>query len=281
MTRYVRFAKLRTAKQVSTASIERWLSGMLLAGRSTETRNKAATRLSSFFKWVVERQHLTKNPAANIKRVPSDGGVDEPRALTHDELERLLDATPDPRRRMAYLLGARAGLRVHEAHRLLWSHMNFDGDWIVLPKTLTKMKRAAEIPMNRRVREAALSLTRTSEYVCGPKTPSRYTWLRDLERAGIIRKKDPKLKSGNWSEDDLIGYRDSRGKVVSRRCLRPTFSTHLAAAGASQTRTMQLMRHKSAAMTNELYTDSLLLDLRGAVDKLDAPTKPQAKERTA
>ena len=46
--------------------------------------------------------------------------------------------------------------------------------------------------------------------------------------AGIIALK-PGVKCGNWKQDDLIGYRDDRGLVLNRRCLRKTCGTHLAA----------------------------------------------------
>ncbi len=265
---YARAAKIKTVNQAGTASIERWLSGMLKKGGATETRNKAATRLSTFFSWSVERKHLTENPAKGIKRVAGDGGKDPPRALTPDELESLLNTTTNAYRRMSYLLGSRAGLRVWESHRLEWGHMDLEGGWVVLPKQLTKMKRVAEIPMHRWILEAAKDLPRRGIYVCGPKTPSRYTWLRDLERAGIIQTKKG-VKSGNWDESQLIGYRDDRGFVLSRRCLRKTCSAHMQALGASQIQVMQFMRHRSADMTNELYTDSRLLGMRGLVDQMD------------
>lgn len=273
ITRYTLAVKIRMVNQASTANIERHLSGLLARGLSTETRNKAATRLHTFFGWVVDRKHLASNPARGIKRVAGDGGQDRPRSLTQDELDRLLKTTKDPFRRMGYLLGARAGLRLGEAHRLQWENLDLAGGWIVLPKQITKMKRAAELPMHDWILRAAKSLAHRSTYVCGPNSPSRYTWLRDLERAGIVKKKDPGLKSGNWSEDDLIGYRDDRGLVLSRRCLRKTCGTHMARAGATQTEVMHFMRHRSAEMTNELYTDSRLLNLRGAVDQMDKTTK--------
>lgn len=271
VTRYAGHARLDTINQASTASIERWLSSLTATGRSSSTRNKYNTRLTTFFEWCVERQCLAENPATRAKRVDSDGGKDAPRALTLAEWRSLIDSTTDPYRRIAYLLGTRGGLRVWEAHRLKWEHVDLDGGWLVLPKTITKMKRSDEVPIPRVLLEALRGLERRGEHVCGPRTPSRYSWLRDLKRAGIIKTK-PGVVSGNWSEDDMIGYRDDRGLVLSRRCLRKTCSTHMQMFGATQGQVMKFLRQRSAEMTNELYTDSRLLDLRGVADQMDGGT---------
>lgn len=268
VTRYAEAAKVRSVNQASTASIERHLSGMLERGRSTETRNKAGTRLSTFFSWCVDRRYLAENPADGISRIRSDGGVDSPRALTRDELEALLGATPNPRRRVAYMLGAMAGLRVEEAYRLQWRHVDLGAGWLRLDGAITKNGRGADLPINERLAGAIKAMPATGAKVCGAKPPSRYTWLRDLKRAGIIDTK-PGVLSGNWSEDDLVGYRDERGRVLSRRCLRHTYGTMLAAAGVYPQTACKLMRHSNPEITMKFYTDARLLDLRGAVDKLD------------
>lgn len=283
VTRYAAFAKLRTVNQANTASIERWLSGLLARGRSTETRNKAATRLNTFFAWCVDRKTLADNPAAGIKRVRGDGGVDKPRALTHDELAALLASVADKRRRLAYLLGARAGLRVREAYRLMPHHLDLTPGrgWIRLDRAITKEGRDADLPMHESIERALRGMSLGATPVCG-KLPVRYTWLRDLVRAGIVAKADPDLPSGNWKESDLVGYRDDRGRVLSRRCLRHTYGTHLAAAGNSPQEVAKLMRHTDPSITLQYYTDARLLDLRGAVERLDSPVnQPERKEWTA
>lgn len=279
---YIKAARITKVNQSGAASIERYLSGILTAGNATETRNKARTRLHTFFDWVVSRRHLTDNPAKDIKRVRSDGGRDKPRALTVEEADALIVATKNPRRRLAYLLGLRAGLRVEEAHRLRMRHIDMDGGWLGLTKTITKEGRDADLPMHPEIAEAIKALKRPGATLCGP-TPSRYTWKRDLIRAGIVRVKDPEANAKNWAESDLIGYRDDRGRVLSRRCLRHTFGTHLAMAGIPIHETAKLMRHTDPSLTLQYYTDARLLDLRGAVGKLGKKDEPETeqKERTA
>lgn len=195
-----------------------------------------------------------------------------PRALTPAELQSLLSAAP-PLRRLRYMLGAYAGLRVQEASRVRWEHLNLDAGWIMLTSDMTKEGRDAELPMLEPVRALAAELkpgdARPGNRVFGP-LPDWGTWLRDLENAGIIRvvfKAGAKRNYGRNMER-VEGYTDDRGLVLSRRCLRKTFGTHLAAKGVSVVEWSHLMRHTDPSLTRRLYQDARLIDLTGAANRM-------------
>ena len=61
---------------------------------------------------------------------------------------------------------------------------------------------------------------------------------------------------------------DARGRVVDIHALRTTFCTHLAVAGVHPRVAQQAMRHSRMELTNEFYTDPILLDVAGAVNSL-------------
>jgi len=61
---------------------------------------------------------------------------------------------------------------------------------------------------------------------------------------------------------------DARGRVVDIHALRTTFCTHLAVAGVHPRVAQQAMRHSRMELTNQYYTDPILLDVAGAVNSL-------------
>jgi len=83
--------------------------------------------------------------------------------------------------------------------------------------------------------------------------PTLRTFRRDLERTEIP-------------------YHTERGEV-DRKSLRKTFGTHLAMAGVDLRVAVKLMRHSDPRLTMNVYTDPMLLDMKGAVEVLDAKLK--------
>ena len=111
----------------------------------------------------------------------------------------------------------------------------------------TKAKRADVLP----IAPDLLAELRGREKSMGPifeSSPTQRTFKRDLARAGIV-------------------YENERGQV-DRKSLRKTFGTHLARAGVSFQTAVKLMRHSDPRLTMNVYTDPVLLDMRGAVSRL-------------
>jgi len=61
---------------------------------------------------------------------------------------------------------------------------------------------------------------------------------------------------------------DNRHGQVDRKSLRKMFGTHLAMKGMDLRTTQRLMRHSDPRLTANLYTDPMLLDMKGAVGLL-------------
>lgn len=74
---------------------------------------------------------------------------------------------------------------------------------------------------------------------------------------------------------------DPRGRAVDIHALRTTFCTHLAVAGVHPRVAQPSMRHSRMELTNQYYTDPILLDVAGAVNSLpdfsgsQDPAKPR------
>ncbi|MBN1554340.1 MAG: site-specific integrase, partial [Phycisphaerae bacterium] len=71
--------------------------------------------------------------------------------------------------------------------------------------------------------------------------------------------------------------------VVDIHALRTTFCTHLAVAGVHPRVAQQAMRHSRMELTNQYYTDPILLDVAGAVNSLPSfnSSKPSSEDRLA
>jgi integrase len=84
----------RTLAKIDAGAFERWLSQRAESGMSAARRNKYRASWLSFLNWCVKFGRLARNPLAEVAK--ADEGVDvrrQRRALTEDELVRLLDAT--------------------------------------------------------------------------------------------------------------------------------------------------------------------------------------------
>ncbi|MHC4671732.1 MAG: tyrosine-type recombinase/integrase, partial [Planctomycetota bacterium] len=281
----LRYAKARTPTDVNPSNVENWLNDFLDRGLSASSHNHALARAGEFFRWCVRKHDLQEDPTKGVARQNEDADMRRPaRALSRDELNALIDKCPCPKRKLWYLLGGRAGLRWTEIGRLKWGNLDVEGGCIRLDAAITKSKRGDDLPMAKEIAEAAKAIVPENVKPRTPvfeNQPARLTWLRDLARAGIIEIKGnlySKWVDGKreQAEYELVGYQDDRGRVVSRQSLRKTFGTHLAMVEPNISVVAKLMRHSTPTLTLRLYEDARLMDLRGAVDRLDGSTSGQA-----
>jgi len=283
---FCRDRNAKTYADLTPRAVRAWLSS-----RSEEvsaaTHNHALARLRTFARWSINDGKLTDDPTAGIRRMNEDDDLRQPpRAMTHEELAALLKVAP-PMRRLRYLFGARAGLRQTEVSKLTWAALDLDAGYLILKAKGTKSKRSAEIPLASEIidlaRQVRLADAMNETRVFAGVTLCRLTWLRDLERAGLITVNSPRAllerrrKAGGRTHYkptvadpgvELIGYRDDRGCVLSIGSLRKTFGTHLAATEKNVSLVAALMRHTDPKLTLKLYTDPRLLDMRAAVDRI-------------
>ena len=109
----------------------------------------------------------------------------------------------------------------------------------------------------RQATESGGSLAATDKLFHVPKGLIRI-FDRDLEVAEI-----PKI--------------DERGRRLDVHAIRTTFNSQLAAAGVDPRTSMAAMRVSSLDLVLKTYADESLLDVSGAVNRLPAPSLPNAK----
>lgn len=220
---------------------------------SPAAKNHYLASLVTFCRWCIKRKRMAANPVADVEKVDETADVRrERRALSAEELERLLDVVPE-KYRLGYRMLIGTGLRRAELIALRWGDvaLNADRPFIQLRAKETKSRRADALPLRAELaellRRAKGDATEGERIVKAlPRVP---THRKYLEKAGIP-----------WL-DDL-------GRRADIHAMRHSYGTLLSKGGVSPREAMSLMRHTDLRLTMKVYTDPRIFDLAGAVEKL-------------
>lgn len=237
---------------------------------SVRTVNRIRELLRAFGRWLYESNRLTDRPFKGLPKMRDrEGRRIVRRALTTDEIARLLAAAPQARAAV-YLTAVTTGLRRRELSDLKLHHLALDdpGDaWAHLPGELTKNGKPASVALPAETVQALKELEANRDqllreakawarrrqgkrdgYVFPGGVPNIKTYRRDLDAAGIP-------------------YETDAGRV-DFHALRGTFCTMLAKAGVPLTTAQKMMRHCDPALTANFYTSTLQADHQRAVASL-------------
>ena len=124
---------------------EKALRELQAEGKSGKTLSNTAEALKAFCAWSVDRSYLKSNPLERLNGFDTTARTQR-RALTTEELQRLLDATP-AERAMLYAMAAGTGLRAGELRALKVSDINPDRPLIHVRAEVSKSRKAAMQPI--------------------------------------------------------------------------------------------------------------------------------------
>jgi integrase len=161
-----------------------------------------------------------------------------------------------------YLFLVCTGLRKGEAEAVEVRHLTLDGEHprVELPGAATKNKESCSVPL------APVLVTALKEWLAmtGKSGTDRlFTVVDELVRT--LR------KDLEWAG---IPYKDAQGRCVDVHALRHTCCTWLARHGVHQRAAQAHMRHKTAHLTSQVYTDVSQLDQASVLKAF-----PESKER--
>jgi integrase len=159
---------------------------------------------------------------------------------------------------MFYLLAVSTGLRRKELASLTVGNLHLDvipSPYVELSGRDTKNGRGAHLPL----RPDVVAELRCYLADLGDDLPLDRPLFK---RPPTIRVFDADCQAAG------IDKTDARGRVVDIYALRTTFCTHVAVAGVHPRVAQQAMRHSRMELTNQYYTDPILLDVAGAVNSL-------------
>jgi len=228
------------------------------------TANQYLEIARTFCGWMVKRERMPANPLASVEKMSEADKRRERRALTEDEVDRLLAAAGDDA--LCYRFILVTGLRRNEVEQLQWGDFHFDAlpnPYIALRAATTKSKRADTQALRQDVakllKEAKGEAQDSARVFAHVPTMERHRDI--LEAAGIEY--------------------DGEAGLVDFHSLRHTFGTSLSKAGVTPRIAMELMRHTDMRLTMKVYTDPRVFDLAGAVESLPAmAVAAQAQQAT-
>jgi len=250
----------RCLKDVTAGAFIAWRSRQK---KSPKTLNEYLASAKGFLNWMVKPQgRLAANPLASVGKVETRGREVRPRrAYADDELQALLNVAG--KYRLPCLMSALTGIRHGELSELCWGDLNLSAEKpsVLVRASVSKNHKQACLPLHPALL-AELAAFRPADASAGDmvfagRMPHSVAFNALLKKAGITK-------------------RDTQGRVVDFHSLRHTFCTNLHRAGVSQREAMELMRHNDPRLTATTYTDTSLLSLRSAVQKIGFSPSPIA-----
>jgi integrase len=280
----------KTLADIRREPVERWLGGPANATRAARTKNTSRNAAVWFCNFCVDTERLVANPLARLQRFNEQADRRrQPRALTPDELVRLLDAArrrpldeaerynrgwrrgqrgarlrPETRTKLQALGYERAlvyrtlvltGLRLGELASIRICDVVLDGDrpHLLLDPKHEKNRNGSTIPLREDLRDDLRRWIRGrsgQERLFAVNANLVKIFDRDLRFAGIAK-------------------RDERNRTACVHSLRHSFATLLSAGNVPARVAQAAMRHASLGMTG-VYVDPIQLDVAGALRALPA-----------
>lgn len=234
------------AARVSRLDVRAWLAHLGESEISKRTIARKLSTLRSFYKFLVARRHVEKNPCAGI-RTPRFGRT-LPKFLGEDAMVRLLEAPEGDdhlalrnRAILETLYGS--GLRVGELVGLNVRDVDMIGEVI---KARGKGKKERLAPIGRHAAEAIEKYLarrrRTPDFVeIEPEALFLNRFGRRLSSRSVARLLRKYLLKAGLPAD------------VSPHALRHSFATHLLDHGADLRSVQELLGHENLS-TTQIYT---------------------------
>jgi integrase len=243
---WVGHAKAKGLPSLTAASLEAFLDAQMVSGKSARTLNTYRQSGQSFISWAVKTGRLHGAAAGPFKAVPKQNEALDPRhsrrALTPDELSRLMSVASSRGRHAWYAGAYYAGLRKGDLLSIRYSDLVFDsgdGGHIIIRRG--KSGRRESIPLHPALRKI-LQERKAAEYAGDPDQRvfphevTNRTRQKDFEAAGIP-------------------LRDEQGNYADLHALRKTLATSLSDHGAPLAQVQSILRHADITTTADHYLD--------------------------
>ena len=232
--------------KLNARSALRFLARLRKEGYSNKSLNLVVQALRAYFRFegYDEEAEKLKPP-----KVPKS----LPKALTKEEVKRLLSVIPPTRKRdrLIVLLLYGAGLRVSELCNLRKDDVDFERALIVVRGGKGAKDRVVPIP--------AFLLGEIGSYLAGRNDESEYLLVEERRE-----KKDRISPKTVWYL--LRKYGEKAGVKVTPHMLRHSFATHMLENGVDIRAIQELLGHSNLS-TTQIYTKVTVEHLRKAQEK--------------
>ena len=232
--------------KLSSRSALRFLARLRRQGYSNKSLNLVVQALRSYFRFEGYEEEAEK---LKPPKVPKS----LPKALTREEIRKLLSVIPRTRKRdrLIVLLLYGAGLRVSELCNLKKGDIDFERSLIHVRGGKGAKDRVVPIP--------AFLLGEIEEYLKLREDDSEYLIVEDRRE-----KKDKISPNTVWYI--LRKYGERAGVRVTPHMLRHSFATHMLENGVDIRAIQELLGHSNLS-TTQIYTKVTVEHLRKAQEK--------------
>lgn len=220
----------RSLLSATHLDIRRFIYGRATLGCSARTRAARLAALRSLYDWLQLEKEFPSNPARRIEHPKIPQRL--PRALSEDDVRRLIEAAPNPRDRCVLEVLYSAGLRISELAAIRCEDVDWQGRTI---RVNGKGDKQRVVPFGKSALaalEAHLGDRRTGYVFPGQKQRASSQTLKRAVR--------------------LAGLRAGLGRVHPHM-LRHSCATHLLDHGADLRVIQELLGHASLSST-QIYT---------------------------
>jgi integrase len=236
-------------KQLHEISADSFVSWRSRQRFSPKTLLEYQNAISGFLYWLRQNRRITDNPLEFVGKPELRGHeTRHRRALTVEEGRRLLEVSGP--RAVVYRMVFYTAFRRGELEKLKSTDLHLDDavePFVKVRASTTKNHKSAVryLPPDLAGELRALKVNAAGDTGRVFHVPSVEELHADLKSAGI-----PPV--------------DAQGRIVDFHALRKTACTWLQIAGISEREAMEFMRHSDRRLTNDVYMDTSLLNVKGA-----------------
>lgn len=240
------------------------------AGVHPKTANKKMSGLRSYWKWLEQQGHASRNPWLG-KSLPKIRGPrdEEERPFTDEEVVALFTGEPDATLWDAMLIGALSGMRLDEIFQLKVKHCR-DGAFRVAFGTTGKTQAAERVvPIHPKLKA-------TIQRLCDGKGEQDYLMPHEgrgwgKSRSMAVSKRFRTYREGRGVDHKLPGKRRS---LVNFHSFRRWFITKADQAGCRKEDIERVVGHKTQGMSLGLYSGGITFEqLRAVVEAVRLPKR--------
>ncbi len=247
-------------KMVRDVTVQSFCTWRASSGLKPKTLNVILGAMCSLLNWMERQQLILANPLKHTGKSKNDTGSNFRRALSVEEIERLLVVAPK-QRAIVYFTALYTGLRRAELSGLKWSDFDFTASPPLLrvPSSLSKNKKSTTHELRAELADALKAFQAVSkdrEWAFRGTVPKVSTMKKDLKAAGVA-------------------FVDASGRRMDFHALRHTFVTLMHASNVPPRVAMALARHSDLKLTMRVYTDTERLGLDRAMSLLPSFGMPK------
>jgi integrase len=276
---------------IKTVAIEQWLKKLTRTKAKVKKRLAGGTKakirdiMSALFNHAIRWEFSTRNPVtgpvkgSGVRQTAKRERI--PDILDVEEMQHLI-ASLQLRERVLVFLDMVTGLRRGELAGLKWEDFDFHNLLINVTRSLVDQRvgkcktevSQKPVPMDEYIAGDLLEWNQQTPF----RKPSDWVFATDSNRAGAKRGKQPLwLSTVMRYHIQPTARKLGIAKKISWHTFRHTYSTILKANGEDVKVVQELLRHASARITLDTYSQALSPQKRAAQSKVVSMIRGQKK----